>query len=116
VGVNPEIAIFEGADGCSLTRRQHLAINTPSRRGLPGAWTHVESPRKHTEQERPIGNRGMVSAGAYERGRTGALCVNGRWESDPSIVVMKLAKSAFAFERVERRGGPGKDFGGGRVD
>ena len=71
--VNPETYEFEGADGFTRARRQHLSLKMPKRRGLPGAKAHIEIPGEHTEQERPIGNREMVSMGAEAQGRTGAL-------------------------------------------
>ena len=115
MGVNPEIAIIEGAEGRSLARRQYPAATLPNRWGLPGARARVESPRNRTEQERPTGNRGEVAAGAWRQGTTGAVGVKGRWESDPFIVALKPAKSGISFERVERREGLGKEPEGGRV-
>jgi hypothetical protein len=71
VGVNPETLVVEAADGLTRASRQYLACEPPSRRGLPGAWAHVESSWEATERERPAGNREVV-AGAWRRGKTGA--------------------------------------------
>jgi hypothetical protein len=46
------------------------------------------------EQERPIGNRALVDAGAVREGRPKRYGVNDRWESDPFIVVTNPVKEA----------------------
>jgi len=73
VRLNPEIYIVEGADGLAWARRQHSCAKTPTARSLPGAWAHIETPGKLTEQERPTGNRAMVGADARLRGKTEAI-------------------------------------------
>ena len=72
VRVNPEINIVEGADDFARVRRQHPVRKTPMHGDLPGAKAHIETLRKLTEQERPIVNRRMVTAGVGTRGKTGA--------------------------------------------
>lgn len=71
--VNPEIYIVEDADGFARVSRQHRPLKSLKRPGLPGAWAHVEYPGKAVEQERPIGNRPKVGAGALRRGKTAAV-------------------------------------------
>lgn len=90
--VNPETDIVEDVEGHAWTRRLQLTMKTPSCEGLPGAWAHIETPGERMEQERPIGNRVMVEAGAGGKGRPELTGVKGRWESDPLIVVRKPAK------------------------
>jgi hypothetical protein len=77
VRVNPETYEFEGADGYTRVRRQHLSSKMPKRQDLPGARAHIEIPGEHTEQERPTGNRDVVVTGAEAQGRTGALWCQG---------------------------------------
>lgn len=72
VRVNPETYIVEGAESYTWTRRQHLLLRLPNRQGLPGAKAHIEAPGEQAEQERPIGNHGLVGVGAGRRGKTGA--------------------------------------------
>ena len=91
---NPEMYIVEDADGFARARRQHRTLIGLEREGLPGARAHVEYPGKHMEQERPIGNRRMVEAGAGRKGEPERPGVNDRWASDPFIVVMKPVKEA----------------------
>jgi hypothetical protein len=92
VRINPENYIVEDVEGYTWTRRQHLTMKMPNRESLPGAWAHIETPGERTEQERPIGNRGKVEAGAGDKGRPESTGVKGRWESDPLIVVRKPVK------------------------
>jgi hypothetical protein len=72
VRVNPESYIVEGADGFIRVRRQHPVQKTPMHGSLPGARARIETLRILTEQERPIVNRRMVTAGAGMQGKTGA--------------------------------------------
>jgi hypothetical protein len=75
VKVNPEIYIVEDADGSARVRRPHRPLKGLRRKGLPGAKAHIENPGKHTEQERPNGNRAKVDAGAKNQGTTeGSWC------------------------------------------
>ena len=90
--VNPENYIVGDVEGCAWTRRQHSSLKVPKWGSLPGAWAHIETPRERTEQERPIGNRRKVEAGAGDKGKLESTGVKGRWESDPLIVVRKPVK------------------------
>jgi len=69
--VNPEIYIFEGADGLAWVSRQHRVVTSLSHAGLPGAMAHVETPRLGTEQERP--ERNPRKRGDRVQGTTEAL-------------------------------------------
>ena len=92
--INPEKFIVEDADGFARARKPHRPPKSLGRKGLPGAWAHIENPGKATEQERPNGHRTLVGAGAGGEGRPERTGVKGRWESDPFIVVMKPVKEA----------------------
>ena len=63
VRLNPEINNVEGADGFIRVRRRYPVQKMPKHGNLPGAWAHIETSGKLTEQERPTGNRCMVTAG-----------------------------------------------------
>ena len=63
VRVNPEINITEGAEGFIRVRRQYPVQKIPKQGSLPGAQAHIETSGRLTEQERPISNRYMVTAG-----------------------------------------------------
>lgn len=69
--VNPEIYIFEGAEGFARECRQHRTVKCLSRADLPGALAHVETPGLGTEQERP--GRNPYKRGSRVQGKTGAL-------------------------------------------
>ena len=69
--VNPEIIIVEGADSLAWTGRQYQSHIRLVRKGLPGAWAHVEYPGRTMEQERPINNRVLVDTDVGKQGRTG---------------------------------------------
>jgi len=69
--VNPEIITVEGADSFAWTGRQHRSHICLVRKGLPGAWAHVEYPGRTTEQERPISNRVLVDTDVGTQGKTG---------------------------------------------
>jgi len=63
VRVNPEIYNAEGADGFIRVRRQYPVQEMPKHGDLPGAMAHLETSGRLTEQERPISNHCMVTAG-----------------------------------------------------
>lgn len=92
VRVNPENYIVEDVEGHTWTRRQHSSLKVPKWGSFPGARAHIETPRERTEQERPIGNRKKVEAGAGDKGKLKSTSVKCQWESDPLIVVRKPVK------------------------
>ena len=69
--LNPENIDVEGAGDFTWVRRQYPSPTMPKRWSLPGAWAHVETSRKLTE-ERPKGKPGMVLQGMGVQGKTGA--------------------------------------------
>ena len=73
VRVIPETYLFEGADTSPTVAGNTICRNCLCREDLPGTVAHIESSGTATEQERPRGNRRMVTAGAAKRGRTIAM-------------------------------------------
>jgi hypothetical protein len=109
--VNPENYIVEDVESYAWTRRQHLPLEKPRWESLPGAWAHIETPRERTEQERPIGNRKKVEAGAGDKGKLESTGVKGRWESDPLIVVRKPVKGTTRMGGAKGRAERGTRWG-----
>ncbi len=70
--VNPEMIDVEDADDFTQVRRQYPASREPRRRSLPGAWAHIETSRRDTEQERPKCNRRKRYPGTETQGQTEA--------------------------------------------
>jgi len=70
--INPEIFGIEGAEDFTQVCRQHPTFQQPRRRSHPGAWAHIETSRRVTEQERPKGNRSGTCPGDETQGRTEA--------------------------------------------
>ena len=70
--LNPEIIDVEGAEDFAQVCRQHPTSWEPRRGSLPGAWAHIETSRRVTEQERPKGNRSGICPGDETQGMTEA--------------------------------------------
>lgn len=70
--VNPEMICVEGAEDFTQVCRQYPTLLEPRRGSLPGAWAHIETSRRVTEQERPNCNRRECYPGTETQGKTEA--------------------------------------------
>jgi hypothetical protein len=68
--IHPEIYNVEEAEGSAWIRRPHRMVQRRHHAVLPGAWAHVETSGKGTEQERP--GRNLLRKGGARQGRTEA--------------------------------------------
>lgn len=71
--VNPEMIYVEGAEDFTQVCRQNPTSREPRRGSLPGAWAHIETSRRVTEQERSKSKPGRVVRGFVAQGKTEAL-------------------------------------------
>lgn len=92
--VHPEMYTIEGAEGLARVRRQHRAVTSLSRAGLPGAMAPIETPRLGTEQERP--GRNPRQRGGRVQGKTGALGGQGRSGVGPAHSSDEVGEVQFA--------------------
>jgi hypothetical protein len=83
-----------------------MASNSLIAVDLPGSKAHIETSRKHTEQERAVANHEEVGGECERESKHGY--VKAPRQSDQPIVVMKRWNSAHE-DTVERRGWPGRE-------